>query len=162
MKHILNSLTLRTLYNSLLYPHLNYGILLWGHACKSYLNQVVSLQKKALRLLSTQERLGSVNSFCKNYNMLKFDDLFNVNLGKVMYMQITEISRVTLPINLLPSNAVHGYKTRQSAQLHSQFGCTANAARSFLFMGPKLWNTLPDHVINSNNQNLFVQQFKEY
>ncbi len=51
--------------------------------------------------------------------MLKFDNLFNFNLGKFMYMQTNEVSRVTLPINLFPNNAVHGYNTRYSAQLHS-------------------------------------------
>ena len=40
-----------------------------------------------------------------------------VILKKFMYIQTHEISRVTLPINLLPNNAVHGYNTRQTTQL---------------------------------------------
>ncbi len=48
MKHTANSCTLRTLYNSLLYPYLNYGILLWKNACKSYQKQAVLLHNKAL------------------------------------------------------------------------------------------------------------------
>ena len=43
--------------------------------------------------------------------MLKFDDLFNVNLAKFMYIQMNNFSLVTLPIDLLPNNAVHSDKT---------------------------------------------------
>ena len=141
--------------------YLSYGILLWGNSCKSYLNPIVSLQKKALRLLSAHERLNSLNSFCQAHSMLMLNDLFKLNLGKFMYMQMNDNSRVTLPINLLPNNSLHSHNTRQSTQLHSHFSRTANTARSFLFMGPKLWNTLPDQLLNCDSLGMFVQHYKK-
>ena len=43
--------TLITLYRSLIFPHLSYGIAVWGQAAQTYLNQILFLQKRALRLI---------------------------------------------------------------------------------------------------------------
>ena len=47
-KHILPQHILYTIYTSLINPHLNYGILLWGHEA----SQIYKLQKKAIRTIS--------------------------------------------------------------------------------------------------------------
>ena len=50
LKHILPQQILSTIYTSLVTPHLNYGILLWGHeATRIYKHK---LQKKAIRTIS--------------------------------------------------------------------------------------------------------------
>ncbi len=48
-------------------------------------------------------------------------------LKTTVHMQTNEISQVTLPLDLLPSSAVHGYNTRLSTQLHSKLSRIANA-----------------------------------
>ena len=40
------------LYHSLIYPHLIYCNIVWGSAAVSQLNRIVSLQKRAIRILS--------------------------------------------------------------------------------------------------------------
>ncbi len=147
MKHTLN---VRTLYNLLLYPYLNYGILCWRNVCKN----LVSLQKKTLRLISTQERLGSINSCGKDNNMLKFEYLFNVNLGNFMYyMETNEAPRVRPPKYVV---TIHGGPP--NSIVDSACSAAMPTLLSFLFIGLKLCNTLSYHLINSSNQDLFVQQ----
>ena len=41
--------TLLTIYRSLVTPYLTYGLIAWGQACKSYLEKLLKLQKRALR-----------------------------------------------------------------------------------------------------------------
>ena len=48
LKHIFPQHILRTIYNSLMQPHLIYGLYLWGLNCK----KLKILQKKALRVLA--------------------------------------------------------------------------------------------------------------
>ena len=48
LKHFLPPNTLYIMYNALILPHINYGLLLWGHQA----HQIVKLQKKAIRIIS--------------------------------------------------------------------------------------------------------------
>ena len=50
VKHFLPEQALYKLYCSLIVPYLNYGLLLWGNANKTYLNKVYKLQKRAYGL----------------------------------------------------------------------------------------------------------------
>ena len=51
-RKLLNAQTLRTLYYCFVYPYMNYCIDVWGDMCKSYLEPLVKLQKKVLRIIS--------------------------------------------------------------------------------------------------------------
>ncbi len=51
-KHQLPRHTLLMLYYTLIYPHLTYGILLWGTSSETWLKQVEILQKKAVRIIT--------------------------------------------------------------------------------------------------------------
>jgi hypothetical protein len=44
--------TLLMLYNSFVYPHFTYCLAVWGNTCKSYLTPLISLQNRAIRLIS--------------------------------------------------------------------------------------------------------------
>ena len=43
---------LHTLYCTLVLPYINYGILIWGKACKTYLEKIHKLYKWAVRIIS--------------------------------------------------------------------------------------------------------------
>ncbi|KAJ8023478.1 RNA-directed DNA polymerase from mobile element jockey [Holothuria leucospilota] len=49
LKHFLPQSTLLLLYNSLILPHVNYNLLVWGNAKKDYLQSIYLLQKRAVR-----------------------------------------------------------------------------------------------------------------
>ena len=44
--------TLHNLYYTFVYPYLTYGVEIWGNACNVYLDPVVKLQKKCLRIIT--------------------------------------------------------------------------------------------------------------
>ena len=53
------------LYNSLILPHLNYGIMIWGYKC----DRINKLQKKAIRIVSLNLNTMRIhNHFLKDYN----------------------------------------------------------------------------------------------
>ena len=55
--------TLRTLYYSSIYPHLIYGIEVWGSACNITLNRIVTLQKRAVRVIAFKDKRQDDYSF---------------------------------------------------------------------------------------------------
>ena len=48
IKSVLPLQILRTLYHSMIYPHINYGLLVWGYEC----NRITKIQKRAIRVIT--------------------------------------------------------------------------------------------------------------
>ena len=51
-KHFLKRTNLVTLYFSLAYPYLTYGITLWGATYDTYLSKLITMQKKIIRTIT--------------------------------------------------------------------------------------------------------------
>ena len=69
------------LYKSLIASYLNYGLLLWG--TESY--KVLTLQKKAIRLISNSSYISHTNLLFIQHKLLKIGDLFKLKLLKLYY-----------------------------------------------------------------------------
>ena len=82
LKHFLPEYILKLIYNTLLMPHLTYGITTWGFG-NCY--RLQSLQKKALRNITKSHFLAHCKPICKKINCLLFDDIFKVSILKFYY-----------------------------------------------------------------------------
>ena len=51
LRHFAPSSVPTNIYKSLILPYLTYGLVAWGNASKNYLNKIVVLQKRVLRLI---------------------------------------------------------------------------------------------------------------
>ena len=51
LRHHVPTHTLITIYRSLISPHLTYDLLAWGQRCKSHLEKLLKLHKRALRFI---------------------------------------------------------------------------------------------------------------
>ena len=56
LRHFVPKHTLINIYRSLVAPYLTYGLIVWGQACKSYLDKLLKLQKRALRFIYFSDR----------------------------------------------------------------------------------------------------------
>ena len=55
LRHLLASV-LVNIYNALITPYLTCGLISWGKACKTYLDKILILQKRVLRLIYSANR----------------------------------------------------------------------------------------------------------
>ena len=55
LRHIVPTCTLLNFYQSLITPYLTYGLISCGNACKTFLDQILVLQKRPLRLICFAE-----------------------------------------------------------------------------------------------------------
>ena len=76
---------LAILYYTLLYPHLTYGILLWGGSYKTYLKEIEIVQKKAIRAITNSKWNAHTNQLFKQLKMLKLSDIYNYYLSRFMF-----------------------------------------------------------------------------
>ena len=52
LRHFVPPKTLFGIYNSLIFPYLSYGLVAWGQAAKTHLEKLLTLQKRAVRLIN--------------------------------------------------------------------------------------------------------------
>ena len=81
IKNLLSSNTLRTIYNSLFLPYINYGILCWG----SKMKELMKLQKKAVRIIVKERYNAHTEPIFKKLNLLKLSDLLKLQEFKFCY-----------------------------------------------------------------------------
>ena len=117
LKFFLPSTILLNLYNSFVLSYLNYCILIWGGAT-SKCNKLFLLQKRAVRVITKSSFLEHTSPLFAELQMLKFNDLYNFNLGKFMFKLKHNIH--VLPINFNSmftfSSSVHSYCTRGASK----------------------------------------------
>ncbi len=71
LKHFLPPNTLYSMYNALILPHINYGLLLWGHQA----HRIFKLQNKAIRIISLSKYNAHTSPIFKRLQLLKLDDI---------------------------------------------------------------------------------------
>ena len=63
---------MKTLYTSLILPHLTYGVILWGNNCR-YISQ---LQKQSIRIVANVKYNDHTEPILKSFNLLKLNEIF--------------------------------------------------------------------------------------
>src|ERR1700730_7827150 len=76
LKYKLPKKCLISLYYSLVYPHLNYCIIVWGSAYNTALHRLIVLQKPAIRTINNSHYRSHTESLFKKLNILKLNNVY--------------------------------------------------------------------------------------
>ena len=87
-KAFLSSRAKILLYTSLIQSHLTYGVSIWGGTYKTYLDKLISLQKKALRIVVGAPYNSHTVPIFGRLKLLQFDDLYKLSLIKLANTKI--------------------------------------------------------------------------
>jgi hypothetical protein len=162
LKHLLPSRQLKTLYYSLIHPYLNYGILLWGGTNKSYTHKLEVLQNKSIRILNHSNYNESALPIYSKLNILKFENLFKLELCKFMYV----ISSNEIPTPLTAfyncNRDIHTHNTRHSNDIHITSRNKYLVSKSYIHKAPKLWCQLPDTIKQAKSLKSATNRAKKY
>ena len=66
-----NSETMRSLYNCFIYPYCTYCFEVWGNAFQSYLEPLIILQKRAIRMVAGAKKLDHTLPLFHRLNLLQ-------------------------------------------------------------------------------------------
>jgi len=129
LKNYLPLETLKTIYNSLINSHLNYGILCWGYKCTNTLK----LQKKAIRIICNSKYNAHTQPLFKRLYILSVEDI----LIRKMYNFYFKLYHNQLPdyfkIDTFLQNQqdLHAYNTRNMSFLppRTKYKLTENTLR---------------------------------
>ena len=135
---------LRIIYNALILPHLNYGILAWGHLAK----RLNLIQKRAVRILTASKYNSHTEPLFKQTNILKVTDICTLNEIKLYYKLINkQLPQYFNSFTCEANSDIHGYNTRTRNKLHTLKTNHDFAQKSLRYRIIQTINKLPDNVI---------------
>ena len=133
------------LYNSLMLPHLNYGITLRGFKCEG----ILKLQKKAARILSASKYNAHTEPLFKNLKLLKIEHILKLHELKLYYKFI----HIRLPVYLQnlkldQNSSIHNLNTRGQHNIHTTRVQHEFAKHSLRYTLPHTINNTPNIILN--------------
>ena len=126
---------LRTLYCTLVLPYINYGILTWGKACKTYLENIHKLQKWAVRIISNSYYRSHSAPLFQTHNILNVYNSYKQELG-VFIISTSMGHYLSLLMPSLPNFPTFIIMTQETNQIITQL----EIKRSLLTKQLELWD----------------------
>ena len=156
----LSKTPLRILYYSLIYPYFHYCNVVWASTYKTNLRRLVTLQKRAVRIINNSNFDAHTDPIFKELSILKFNDIHLLQLGQFMYSYKSSSLPLKFSDKFLQNSQFHNYNTRNSHALHLPY-CRTNVKKfSVFFQGPKFYNSLDSEIINTNSIYSFKKTLK--
>ena len=154
-KRFLSTDHLKILYYSLIHPHILYGLRLWGTSYQKLTKGIVTLQKKAIRILSNAHYNDHSSPLFKNAKVLKFHDLCYLDILKFMYSFVNNLLPEPLLFIFEFQRNVHGHLTRHRDDPRPLKAQSDLLSRSFLCKGPTEWMALDDDCKSAISKSSF-------
>ena len=141
VKHFLPYDSMKTLYLSLVHPHILYGILAWGNTKVATVQKTIVLQKRAMRTMKNAKYNSHTEPLFKTVEILKVKYLYEYQILLFMY----DYCHNKLPNSF---NSIYKYnheiqtlqRTRQSDFIYIS-RCRSNVAQNLpLIKFPQIWN----------------------
>ena len=160
LKHSIPENILYSLYCTLILPYINYGVLIWGNTCKTYLDKILKLQKWAIRTISKSHYRSHTEPLFSKYNVLKVNDTFKLNLGIFMYKHHTNQLPKTFSEYFTTHAEIHNHDTRYAHDYSINISKKMFSDRAIRNCGPTFWNSLDKNIKRCNNTKQFKKQLK--
>ena len=132
--------TLKTLYNSFVYPYFTYCIEVWGNVYSTHLESLFKLQKWAIRTITSTKKRESTTPLFQKLKLLKLKEIYIYFVTLLMY----KYYHFCLPeviLNLFEkNNTIHSYATRSQNSLHVPLCRGMLTSRNVRATGVKLFN----------------------
>ena len=146
LKRYLPTEILLMIYNSLIMPHIQYGILCWGHK----FGRVLKLQKRAMRLITCSKYNSHTEPLYKKLKCLKVSDLYTLNMLKFYY----KVDKGTIPhyfkdmFSQTETNSTHTHDTRYRNNYTLPRSNTTTGSTCLRYFLPQVLRNTPQCIMD--------------
>lgn len=163
-RHMLSTSLKKMLCDSLVLSNFNYCDFIYGYCLDSAdKNRIQKIQNSCARLIYGIRKYDHISYIYKEHNWLKMDKRRTLHLGTMtMKLVRDQSSPIVLREKLQPRTNIHNCNLRNINKLTMPLHRTALFQRSFTFNAVKLYNSLPDDLLNIENIKQFKFKFKNY
>ena len=156
-RHMLTPDALKSVYYSLVYPHLTYGVVAWGNTYQTFKKPLQVIQKRIIRTITFTNRYSSTRTIFASLRLMKVDEMYSYFATLFVFKSINNFNRFT---DFEVFN--HDHNTRgQHVNMAVPRSTTVHAQRHILYSGPVLWNDLPPRLKQITNLNSFKYNLKK-
>ena len=145
---------------SLILSHLHYCNLVWGGACKTTLDPLFKLQKRAVRIVDKSAFLAHTDPIFKSLKILSLNKVFVFNCLMFIYKCINLCKYPEFNQRLNRFCDAHFHDTRGSNLLKPPKDRLEICRNSFLTKGINYWNSLHITLKLSKNLHIFKKRIK--
>ncbi|MFZ2537305.1 MAG: reverse transcriptase domain-containing protein, partial [Oscillospiraceae bacterium] len=153
---------LKTIYFSMIFPHLIYGIEIYANTVISNLNPLMKMNNKILRILQFKPLLYPVVKLYENFDTLQIPKLRDFNIICLVHNVIHNAPELPeIYHNYFTSNlTIYSHNTRGSRDLHMSFSRSNTGKRNIKILGCKLWNQIPKSLKCIKSHPVFKRKIK--
>ena len=185
IRNCVNNKTLKMIYYSLIYPHLLYGIPIWGNADYTHTSSLLILQKKAVRLISNKERnlhtifelpgnpttYWYVDTFIKvpsdplfkELEILKVQDIFKITTLNFVYDSLNKLNPEQFHLYYHYPTNIHNTAANRNENLYPPIvRTTTYGLKAIQYTGCTLWNNLPIDKRKATSKKSFTRTIKNH
>jgi len=127
---------------------LQYALPVWWSTYKSNVQKLLTLQNKAVKHIANGQWNDSPNPFYKELNILIIEQIFKLEVAKIMHRIYFKQQLQTITQYLKKSSIVHCYSTRSSTfhMFSIPLFRTSKFQLIFLYQGVNIWNSIPNEI----------------
>ena len=145
LKNTVPTSVLLTLYNSLILPYFNYGILAWGTKC----HNLFKLQKRAVRVILSAKYNAHTAPIFKQLQILRLSDLCALQELKFIHkMENKNLPHYFNNMEFRRHSDVHSYNTRNASNYETRLSYHSFVNKSICFRIPNIFNNCPTLIKN--------------
>ena len=166
LRQTLDQNFLRTFYFAHAYFHLQYSVLAWCNITKDNLQRLNSLHGKLVRLMTLHGPLKdfyfSANEMFKNMDLLRLDDIYQLELAKFMHRAYANDLPQNFNIYFTRIEDMHKYNLRsiKNKTFYSKASKTKKYRQWITNSGVDLWQKIPAEL-KTLSLNAFSKQYKD-
>ena len=162
LKQFLPKHILKTIYNSLISCHLNYGSLAWGHKG----HQLIKTQKKAIRAITNSKYNAHTEPLFKKLKIPKIEDMIKLAEMKFYYKHLKgSLPSYFLGDYIQSNQDFHNYHTRNRGSICTPTVHYELSKSSLRFRIVSTINNCPNIVktkLNTHSLSGFTKYFKNF
>lgn len=149
-----------TIYNSLVKPHLDYLINIWGSAPKTNLRGLQIAQNKIIKILFNYDYLTPTRKIYKDTKLFDIKQNYIYNTCIIIRKILTQ--DVHCSITFTKKHQIQKIKTRSANNLILRAPRTKYGRTSILYDGAQLYNKLPKDIKDAKSIRMFKTSLKQY
>ena len=154
---------LSKLYSTLVFPYFLYCIEAWHSAYENVTKPLVILQKKSIRAICNLNFRDHTNHHFKSLSILKLNDLHKYQTLIYFHKSLNRPNfDPTLHSYINDSYNIHNHPTRKKNTITPICYNLNKSKFNIKHSGPKLFNTLPSEIKNTETLYKFKKQLKNY
>ena len=161
LKHVLPHSTLKILYYSFVFSHLNQNILAWGGAFKTTLKPLNIAHNNVIRNLSTNIEGKRTKELYADQNILTIAEIYQLRLSEFMYLSFSGHRKLNFDF-ISDVSWHHAYNTRNNDDFRTYF-CRLEINKCFFLNHALLiWQNISDDIKKSVSISVFRNKMKCY